>query len=300
MGRVFHIVLRVVAIALLAYAVLFALAGTGLILYAAVQIGRPIAQVKRLATVNPRQTTFMAVTRGPVPDSASAAAQHRFVPLDSISGNLINAVIASEDDAFYVHPGFDVNAIAAAFDRNRVQNKIQFGGSTITQQLAKNLFLSGDRTYRRKYAEFLYTLLLEGFLTKDRILELYLNYVQWGGNIYGCEAAAQHYFHKPASRLTLWESARLSAVLAKPSSSNPLSEKSTFIGKRVQVIADNLYLKKQINDSGYTLLTGREPPRRDSLADSSSAAIAPGADTFGSADDPSRRTSRRGRHGAAF
>jgi monofunctional biosynthetic peptidoglycan transglycosylase len=191
----------------------------------------------------------------------SSSLSETFIPLDSISKNLQNTVIAVEDDGFYTHPGIDIEAILKAAEYNRDKNKISRGASTITQQLAKNLFLDADRTFMRKVKELGYTLLLEKYLSKQRILELYLNYAQWGDTIFGCEAASQRYYKKSSSRLSFAESSRLAATLAMPSKLSPLNDKSVFIQKRLEVIANNLFLRHMIDDSGYTSMTGTHPPK---------------------------------------
>ena len=113
------------------------------------------------------------------------------------------------------------------------------GGSTITQQLAKNLFLSGERTVLRKAQEFMITLMLEAILPKRRILEIYLNSVEWGEGVFGAEAAAQHYFRKPASQLGAWEAARLAVMLPRPRHFEKLPE-SPYLAERAEVIAGRL------------------------------------------------------------
>jgi monofunctional biosynthetic peptidoglycan transglycosylase len=114
------------------------------------------------------------------------------------------------------------------------------GGSTITQQLAKNLFLSGERTLLRKAQELLLTQMLEAALTKRRILEIYLNHVEWGEGVFGAEAAARHYFHKSASQLTAYESARLAVMLPRPKYFEKLPN-SPYLSQRAQVIAGRLH-----------------------------------------------------------
>jgi monofunctional biosynthetic peptidoglycan transglycosylase len=153
--------------------------------------------------------------------------------LSRISPHLQRAVIASEDDAFAQHDGIRWDAVEKAWDRNaqaqaRAERQASrrpdrpvapakvVGGSTITQQLAKNLFLSGERTLLRKGQEMVITLLLETCLPKRRILEIYLNSVEWGEGVFGAEAAAWHYFRKPASQLSAWEAARLAVMLPRP------------------------------------------------------------------------------------
>ena len=159
--------------------------------------------------------------------------QQQWRPWAQISPHLQRAVIAAEDDNFVNHVGVDWDAIEKAWERNanaQAQAARQHrrqperaprppairGGSTITQQLAKNLLLSGERSYLRKGQEFLLTLSLEAFLSKRRILELYLNHVEWGAGIFGAEAAARHYFGKNAAQLTPTEAARLAVMLPAP------------------------------------------------------------------------------------
>jgi len=136
--------------------------------------------------------------------------------LSDISNNLKKAVIAAEDSNFYNHNGIDFVAIQKAFETNQKKNKIKFGGSTITQQLAKNLYLWPERSYIRKILEAYYTLLLELYLSKNRILELYLNVIEWGNGIYGAEAAAFYYFKIPAKKLSMQQSIMLAAIIPNP------------------------------------------------------------------------------------
>jgi monofunctional biosynthetic peptidoglycan transglycosylase len=263
--------------AFLLYAVVFSIAGTIALAAACHFIVTPVRQVKVLQDRNPRETAYMARYRAALP--ASDRLVQTFVPLDSISMELQQAVLAAEDDGFYTHPGFDIGAIVAASEYNRFRNGIRKGGSTITQQLAKNLFLTNDKSYERKYKELFYTLLLEKYLGKKRILELYLNYAQWGKTVFGGEAAAQLYFRKSCRKLQRSEAALLAAVLAKPQKANPANPNSTFIEQRVAVIAANLYFHHLIDDSGYTDLTGYPPPRKDSLGRYDTAGIYSRADS---------------------
>lgn len=174
-------------------------------------------QVWLLRTHNPTSTAFMrerlAVLRGIDPH---AHVDYHFVPYSRIATVAKRAVVASEDDRFMQHWGFDFTGIKHALEKNIEDGEIVAGGSTITQQLAKNLFLSGARNLWRKSEEAIITLMLEGVLGKKRILELYLNVVEWGNLIYGIEAASEHYYHKHASQLTKNEAARLAAMLPDP------------------------------------------------------------------------------------
>ncbi len=158
--------------------------------------------------------------------------RQEWVPYAQISDNLKRAVIASEDDGFANHDGVDWEALEKAWQKNakaeeRAARRAQLnpnrarppkivGGSTITQQLAKNLFLSGERTLLRKGQEIVLTFALEHLLSKERILEIYLNSVEWGEGVFGAEAASRHYYRKSASRLTAYEAARLAVMLPRP------------------------------------------------------------------------------------
>lgn len=173
------------------------------------------------------------------------------VGLKNISTSLQRAVIASEDAAFTQHHGiwwqslekaWDKNARAKAQAEKRAQRQPDkpvsvkiVGGSTITQQLAKNLFLSGERTLLRKGQEMVLALTLETLLSKERILEIYLNSVEWGEGVFGAEAAAQHYFRKSAARLNAWEAARLAVMLPRPRYFEKLAQ-SAYLARRAETI----------------------------------------------------------------
>lgn len=148
-------------------------------------------------------------------NSEKAVLSHQWVPLDKISNNLAKAVIVSEDQKFIEHFGFDFEAMEKAFEGNQKGRKIK-GGSTITQQTAKNVFLWPQRSYIRKGFEMYFTFLIEIFWSKQRILEVYLNSIEMGNGVYGAEAAAQHWFRKPAAKLTKYESAAIAAILPNP------------------------------------------------------------------------------------
>lgn len=140
---------------------------------------------------------------------------HDWVPIEDISPNLQRAVIAAEDGTFLEHNGFDFKAMKLAFKHNTKGKRIK-GGSTISQQTAKNVFLWQGRSYVRKALEAYFTVLIELFWGKERIMEVYLNSIEMGTNVYGAEAAARHYFEKPASDLTRREAASIAAILPNP------------------------------------------------------------------------------------
>lgn len=157
---------------------------------------------------NPEKTAFMKRYKG--------TPKHHWVPYSKISSYLKEAIIFAEDGNFFLHHGVDWNAILEAAKRNFKKKRLAVGGSTITQQLAKNLYLSPSRNPLRKIKEMLIAFKLERSLSKQRILELYLNYVEWGNGIYGAEAAANHYFGIHASQLGPEEAAWLASILPNP------------------------------------------------------------------------------------
>jgi len=165
----------------------------------------------------PRETAFMAQRLGEMREkSPPARLRYTWVPYERISVNLKRAMIAAEDAKFVEHEGFDWDGIQHAMDKNMRKGRVVAGGSTITQQLAKNLFLSGERSYWRKGEEALITLMLEALLDKRRIFELYLNVIEWGNGVFGSEAAARRYFNQPAAQLTPEQAARLAAMAPNP------------------------------------------------------------------------------------
>jgi monofunctional biosynthetic peptidoglycan transglycosylase len=166
---------------------------------------------------NPTETSFMkhqlSLLRA---ENPNAKLQFKWVPYNRISGNLKRAIIASEDANFSVHDGVDWAALEKAYAKNEKRGKVVAGGSTITQQLAKNLFLSGERSYLRKGQEFVIAFMLEQMMDKERIFEIYLNVVEWGNGVFGVEAAAQHYYGISAANLGASQAARLAVMLPRP------------------------------------------------------------------------------------
>jgi monofunctional biosynthetic peptidoglycan transglycosylase len=158
-----------------------------------------------------------------------------WVPLSSISPYLIKAVLIAEDDKFWSHEGFDYEAIERALEKDIKAGKFKFGGSTISQQLVKNLYLSPAKSPLRKLREAIITWRMEKVLSKRRILTIYLNIAEWGEGIFGIEAAAGHYYGKSASELNPEESARLAAVLPNPRKFNPLGD-SRYVVHRSNLI----------------------------------------------------------------
>jgi monofunctional biosynthetic peptidoglycan transglycosylase len=169
------------------------------------------------AGYNPRSTAFMDAHLAHMQQkNPDARLQYQWAPYDRISPQLKFAVIAAEDAKFVDHHGFDWDGIQTAMEKNVKKGHVVAGGSTISQQLAKNLFLSGSRSPLRKAQEALITVELELVLSKRRILELYLNVVEWGDGVYGAEAAAHHYFGSSCTYLAAWQAAHLAAMLPNP------------------------------------------------------------------------------------
>lgn len=171
--------------------------------------------------INPDSTAFARAERyrlcgWSIPYLDKCEIQHEWVDFKKISPYLKRAITISEDSDFYRHAGFEPQAMKDAWDRNQKNNKHLRGGSTITQQLAKNLFLSSEKSYARKGQEFLITVMLEVALPKERIFEIYLNSVEWGEGIFGVGAASQHYFALKPSQLSMEEAVSLATALPAP------------------------------------------------------------------------------------
>jgi len=166
---------------------------------------------------NPDSTAFMAARLAEMrKTNPDAHIVHQWVPYNRISNNLKRALVAAEDAKFLDHEGFDWEGIQKAYEKDVRKGRIVAGGSTISQQLAKNLFLSGKRSPWRKGEESIITVMIEHTMSKRRILELYLNSIEWGNGIFGAEAAAKHYYGIDAANLSAFQAARLAAMVPNP------------------------------------------------------------------------------------
>jgi len=216
-----------------------------------------VARIALMAVIAPQSTTFERSEAWRIlGEKGNLRWRQQWVDYAQISDHLKRAVIASEDDSFAWHEGVDWDAMEKAWQKNAaaeeqvtklaangartVRPPKIVGGSTITQQLAKNLLLSGERTLLRKGQEFALAYMLEKLLSKQRILELYLNHVEWGEGVFGAEAAAQHYYRKPAARLSASEAARLAVMLPRPRHYEKLPQ-SPYLADRASVIAGRLW-----------------------------------------------------------
>ena len=196
-----------------------------------------LPDVAALRTTNPATTALMDLRQEQAKASGMRFSRHWiWVPLSRMSPHLRRAVVAAEDAAFFTHEGFDWEGMKDAALYDLEQGALKRGGSTITQQLAKNLYLSSERSVLRKAQEALITRSLEQHLTKERILELYLNVAEWGTGVYGAEAAARHHFRKSASELTEDDAAWLAAILPSPRRYDPLRKTTSLVRRYERVL----------------------------------------------------------------
>jgi len=210
----------------LSFLLLFLFAG-----FLALQFVYPDVSV--LKKVNPRKTAMMGYREAEWRrEGKKYKVEQKWVPLRAISPYLIKAVLIGEDDKFWKHEGFDYEAMQKAIEKDIKEQKFKLGGSTISQQLAKNLFLSPSKNPVRKIREAIITWRMEKVLSKKRILELYLNVAEWGDKgIFGIEAAARHYYGEPASALGPEEAVRLASVLPNPRKFNPVGTQRYVVNR---------------------------------------------------------------------
>ncbi|WP_022955476.1 monofunctional biosynthetic peptidoglycan transglycosylase [Perlucidibaca piscinae] len=192
---------------------------------------------------DPVETAFMAARLDVLQEEdPDATLKQRWVPYEKISRHLKRSVMAAEDSLFMQHNGFDWEGIQYAFERNLKKGRLVAGGSTISQQLAKNLFLNGRRTPWRKAQEAAITVMLEQTMSKRRIFEIYLNVIEWGDGVYGAEAAARHHFGVSAANLSPRQAARLAAMIPRPrfyderGSTRYLERRTGTILKRMRLV----------------------------------------------------------------
>jgi len=188
--------------------------------------------LSELKKKNPKKTALMEYREKEAKEKGRKYRIHQtWVPLSHISPYLVKAVLIAEDDKFWSHEGFDYEAIQKAIEKDLKAKKFRFGGSTISQQLARNLFLSPEKNLLRKFREAIITWRMERALSKKRILELYLNGVEWGNGIFGIEAASRHYYGKSSSDLTPQEAARLAAILPNPRRYDPAGDQRFVVNR---------------------------------------------------------------------
>jgi len=236
-----------------------------LLLFIAFQFVYP--DVSDLKKKTPAKTAFMSYREKEWKrEEKKYRINQKWVPLRAISPYLVKAVLISEDDKFWSHEGFDYEAMQKAIEKDIKAKKFKLGGSTISQQLAKNLYLSPSKNPLRKIAEALITWKMERVLPKRRILEIYLNVVEWGEGIFGIEAASRHYYGKSASQLSPEEASRLAAVLPNPRKFNPTGEQR-YVVSRANLIY-SVMVRRGIVVPEYPEVAGEEAPAetgRDSV-----------------------------------
>ncbi|MCU0288360.1 MAG: monofunctional biosynthetic peptidoglycan transglycosylase [Acidobacteria bacterium] len=210
-----------------------------------------IPDVEYLKMENPQTTAIIEQRKEEAKKSGKTLKiRQNWVSFNAIPNLLKNTVRVSEDAGFYQHEGIDYYELKESVRRNLKEGKKARGGSTITQQLAKNLFLSTEKSYYRKFKEMLIAKKLEKHLSKDRIFTIYLNVIEFGNGIFGVEAGAEYFFHKPVSQLSLNEILRLVAVIPKPLKVTPLSN-SNYLKWRANLLLDRLIQYNYISQSQY-------------------------------------------------
>lgn len=220
-----------------------------------------LPNVEDLKSANPTETAMMRYrAEQDARNKRKTRKQQKWVRLSLISPYLIHAVIISEDDKFYEHEGFDWESMNKALEKNISKKKIMRGGSTISQQLAKNLYLSPSKNPIRKIREAIIAHSLEKNLSKKRILEIYLNVIEWGQGIYGIEAASNCYFNKSASSLSPAEAIRLASVLPNPIRFSAITNSSRRMTNKRKIIAARMLKRKIIDEETYQqILTDIDP-----------------------------------------
>jgi monofunctional biosynthetic peptidoglycan transglycosylase len=192
---------------------------------------------------NPDSTAFMRSRLETLrEEKPGAKIMYGFVPYARISPHLKRAIVAAEDSKFFQHDGFDWDGIRNAYDKNMREGEVVAGGSTISQQLAKNLFLSGERAWWRKAQEAAITVMIEIIMDKRRILELYLNVIEWGEGVFGAEAAARYHFGTTAAQLGPEQSARLAAMVPSPRRYGPGRNNTAYLERRTATIMARMNL----------------------------------------------------------
>ncbi len=206
----------------------------------------PWFAVARLKTENPRETALMRQRISEArSEGKTLTIKQTWIPLSKLPRHLIDAVVVAEDGTFYTHGGVDWFEVRESLEKNVKEQRAARGASTITQQLAKNLYLSTSKDPIRKAKELILTLLLERTLSKDRILEIYLNVIEWGRGVFGVDAAAHAYFGVSASQLTLDESLRLASVIPSPLRHRPDTD-SPYVVRRKSIMYNRMAMRNMV------------------------------------------------------
>jgi monofunctional glycosyltransferase len=263
------------------------LAGAGGVVFALVGYTYlTLPDVRGLATTNPKTTAFMELRfRESENEGKPYRFDQRWVPYSRISPNLRRAVLAAEDSAFWQHDGIDIEQIRVAVQQALERGDVPRGASTLTQQLAKNLYLSPSRDPLRKLRELIITRRLEAALSKQRIFEIYLNVVEWGDGVWGAEAAARRYFGVPASALTRQQAALLAGALINPRRYNPGRPPTRLLRRQRIILARMGTVEAPPSAAKPSTPPPPDPVASESLEDDP-AATAPGAPGVPAAPEP--------------
>lgn len=200
----------------------------------------PFGEISALRKVNPGETAFMREQADRAARSGNRPGRsQQWVSLSDVPKDLVNAVVVAEDGTFWWHSGFDWFELKESVERDLMEGRAARGASTITQQLVKNLYLTSSKSPLRKMREWVLTWWMEQALSKSRILELYLNVIEWGPGVYGAQAASQAYFQKDVTLLTRQECARLAAIIPSPKR-HRADEESRYLDRRTAMILDRM------------------------------------------------------------
>lgn len=213
-------------------------------------------EIRSLKMNNPTETSMMRYRQQQAGrKNRQAVRLSNWMPLSSISPLLIQAVLIAEDDKFFQHDGFDWEGIKIALEKDFDRKRFSAGGSTITQQLAKNLYLSPSKNPLRKLREAILAVQIEKMCSKRRILELYLNVIEWGPGLYGIGPASRHYFQKAPGALQAGEAIRLASVLPNPLRYSPLRDTNRRMRRQRLRLAEAMYKRGLVDEAAYQQLT---------------------------------------------
>jgi monofunctional biosynthetic peptidoglycan transglycosylase len=226
--------------------------------------------ISRLKKERPPKTALMEYREKKLKEKGrKLRIDQRWVSLSDISPYVVKAVLIAEDDKFWRHEGFDYEAIQKAIEKDIKVKRFKFGGSTISQQLARNLYLSPEKSLLRKISEAIITWRMEKTLSKKRILELYLNVVEWGEGIFGVEAASRHYYGKSSSELTPLEAARLASVLPNPRKYDPAGDQRYVINRSNLIYSIMIQRGIVVPEYEEAVEGGESPSRQETHSPSS-------------------------------
>jgi monofunctional biosynthetic peptidoglycan transglycosylase len=218
----------------------------------------PFFGIYALKSKNPEETALMRQRIAEAEEGGKKLKiSHRWISIGKLPRHTLDAIIAAEDGTFYSHDGIDWFEVQESISKNLEEGRAARGASTITQQLAKNLYLSTSKTFLRKFEEVIITLLMEWRLPKTRILELYVNLIEWGPGVFGIEMAARTYFGKSASELSVDESLRLAAVIPSPLRHRPNSG-SSYVTRRARIIYGRMLARGDVRVGSEAETSGAE------------------------------------------